>query len=279
MTLTVDAHHHFWHPARGDYGWMPEDDPVLSRLYGPQDLAPALHTTKIQKTILVQAAPTTHETEYLLGIADATPHVAGVVGWIDFEDPSQIKTLERLAKHPKFKGVRPMIQDLPDDEWMLRTDIQWAYKALIDLDLTFDALGFPRHIPHFLTLLNRYPNLRAVLDHCLKPQLRAHTPDSLLHWQRGMTELAKTNAYLKLSGLLTEADSPITATDLRPYTDHAIAAFGPDRVMWGSDWPVLRLRAEYADWHTLAQRLTDHLDAAAKTAIFGTTAATFYRLD
>ena len=266
-------------PARGDYGWMPDDDPILSRPYGPQDLAPALHTTGMQKTILVQAAPTTNETEYLLGIADATPHVAGVVGWIDFEDSTQRKTLERLARHPKFKGVRPMIQDLPDDRWMLRDDIQWAYKAIIDLDLTFDALGFPRHIPHFITLLDRYPDMRTVLDHCLKPQLRSHTPEALADWQMGMTELANTNAYLKLSGLLTEADTPITADDLRPYTDHAIAAFGPDRTMWGSDWPVLRLRTEYVDWHAMAHQLTDHLDAAAKTAIFGTTAATFYRLD
>lgn len=277
--VMVDAHHHFWNPARGDYGWMPPDDPVLSRSYGPADLAADLHATGVQQTILVQAAPTTEETEYLLGIADATPHVAGVVGWIDFEDSSQRKTLERLANHPKFKGVRPMIQDLPDNTWMLRDDIQWAYKAIVELDLTFDCLGFPCHIPHFLTLLQRYPDMRAVLDHCLKPQLRDQTPGSLRDWQDGMSALAGTGTFLKLSGLVTEADKTVETEALRPYTDHALAAFGPGRVMWGSDWPVVRLRAEYRDWHALAHRLTDHLDAAAKRAIFGDTARTFYRLE
>ncbi|MBP0482518.1 amidohydrolase family protein [Sagittula salina] len=275
--VTVDSHQHFWQPARGDYGWMPQDDPVLSRPYGPADLKEALNTCGIQQTVLVQAAPTVAETEYLLGIADATPHVAGVVGWIDFEQPSQRAILERLARHPKLLGVRPMIQDLPDDRWMLRDDVQWAYQALIDLDLTFDCLGFPRHIPHFATLLDRYPRLRAVLDHCMKPQLR--TPDSFDAWRDGMAELAQTQAFVKLSGLLTEADTAVDADTVRRYVDHVIAAFGPERVMWGSDWPVLRLRAAYADWHAMARAITDPLDAADKDAIFGETAKRFYRLD
>ena len=130
---SIDAHHHFWHPARGDYGWMPQDYPILSNTYGPAQLAAALKTTAVQRTVFVQAAPTVEESEYLLGIADATPQVAAVVGWINFEDASQLNTLTRLAAHPKFVGVRPMIQDLPDDNWMLRRDVQWAYEAIIDL--------------------------------------------------------------------------------------------------------------------------------------------------
>lgn len=275
--MIVDAHHHFWQPARGDYGWMPEDDPVLSRPYGPADLAEALRSTGVHKTILVQAAPTLEETEYLLGLADATPHVAGVVGWIDFEDPAARRHLDRLSRHPKFKGVRPMIQDLPDDDWMLRDDIQWAFDALIDLDLTFDALGFPRHMANFVTICDRYPDLRVVLDHCLKPQL--DQPDTHDAWRAGITRLAQTQAFLKLSGLVTESAHAPDAARLKPLTDHAISAFGPDRTMWGSDWPVLRLRAEYAAWHEMAHGLTDHLDASAKAAIFGATATTFYRLD
>ena len=160
--IRVDAHQHYWNPARGDYGWMPEDDPVLARPYGPGDLAPELGAHGIDRTILVQAAPTIEETEYLLGIADATPHVAAVVGWIDFENPDA-RHLQRLAKHPKFAGVRPMIQDIPDDGWMLREDVQWAFRALADLGLTFDALGFPRHLDPFLTILQRYPDLRSRL--------------------------------------------------------------------------------------------------------------------
>lgn len=275
----IDAHHHFWHPARGDYGWMPPDDPILTRPYHAADMAPGLKATGVTRTVLVQAAPTLEETEYLLGIADCTPHVAKVVGWIDFEDPTQITHLQRLARHPKFAGVRPMIQDLPDDAWMLRDEVQWAYRALIDLDLTFDCLGFPRHMPHFRTLLTRYPQMRAVIDHCLKPQLRSHSADSFRTWAAGITQLAnETSACIKLSGLVTEHDSRPDDTLLRPYTDHVLATFGPERTMWGSDWPVSRLRCDYADWHAQARRLTDHLPEPDKAKVFGGTAATFYRI-
>lgn len=278
MTL-IDAHHHFWHPARGDYGWMPPDDPVLSRPCGPADLAPALTATGVARTILVQAAPTTAETEYLLGIADATDHVAAVVGWIDFEDPGQIDTLRRLARHPKFVGVRPMIQDIADDGWMLREDVQWAYRAICDLDLTFDGLGFPRHMANFAALLKRYPDMRAVLDHCLKPQLRDPRREAFMFWADGMARLAdETGASCKLSGLVTEADSMPDDDLLRPYTDHVLRAFGAERVMWGSDWPVARLRCEYVDWHDMALRLTADLSDAGRAAVFGGTAAAFYRI-
>ncbi len=127
----IDAHQHFWAPARGDYGWMPKDDPVLSRTYGPADLAPHLARRGIGRTVLVQAAPSVAESEYLPGIADATPFVAGVVGWVDFDDPSDRATLPRLARHPAFKGVRPMIQDIDDDAWMLREAVQWGYRTVI----------------------------------------------------------------------------------------------------------------------------------------------------
>jgi len=173
--VSIDAHQHFWHPARADYGWMPDNDPVLSRPYSPDDLASGLDSTGVTQTVLVQAAPSVDETHYMLGIADATPHVAKVVGWINFEDASQIDTLRRLSKHPKFAGVRPMIQDIADDAWMLRDDVQWAYQAIIDLGLTFDCLGFPRHLDNFHTLLTRYSSMNAVIDHCMKPQFRDHS--------------------------------------------------------------------------------------------------------
>lgn len=275
----IDAHHHFWNPARGDYGWMPADDPVLSRAYGPADLARGLAATGVTRTVLVQAAPSTAETEYLLGIADATDHVAAVVGWIDFEDPRQIDTLRRLARHPKFVGVRPMIQDIADDGWMLRDDVQWAFRALCDLDLSFDALGFARHIAPFLTLLDRYPSMRTVLDHCLKPQLRDPRPETFTTWADGMARLAaRTDARCKLSGLVTEDDQMPDDACLRPYSDHVLAAFGADRVMWGSDWPVAGLRCAYGDWHETALRLTAHLSQAGRAAVFGGTAAAFYRI-
>jgi L-fuconolactonase len=276
--MRIDAHQHYWHPARGDYGWMPADDPVLSRPYGAADLAPALTAGGIDGTILVQAAPTVEETAYLLGIADAVPSVLGVVGWIDFERPDD-GTLARLAQHPKFVGVRPMIQDLPDDAWMLRAAHDWAFQAIIEQDLTFDLLGFPRHLPHALTLLRRWPGLRVVLDHAMKPQIRDADPRAFADWARGMEALAReTKAYCKFSALVTEADANWTIDTLQPYAQHLFAVFGPERLLWGSDWPVLRLRGEYADWLAAAEALTATLSAAARAAIFGGTARHAYRI-
>ena len=279
--MRVDSHQHFWQPARGDYGWMPLDDATLSRQYTPADLAPFLTAASIDRTVLVQAAPTVEETEYMLGIADATPSVAAVVGWIDFEDRSQLKQLERLSRHPKLVGVRPMIQDIPDVDWMLRPDVQWAYEALVDLDLTFDALGFSRHLANFLTIIRRYPKLRVVVDHCMKPQIRDHgtEKDELAFWSEGMKRIAgETGAFCKLSGIVTEAEPGWTVADLEPYARVVLDAFGADRVMWGSDWPVSRLRGEYGDWHGSAQKLCANRSESDRAAIFGGTATRFYRL-
>jgi L-fuconolactonase len=275
--MQIDAHQHFWHPGRGDYGWMPKDDPVLSRPYGPAELWPQLQAAGVEGTILVQAAPTVAETEYMLGIADATPWVLGVVGWVDFETPADLAQMKRLAGHPKFKGVRPMIQDIPDDGWMLREDVQWAFRALCDLGLRFDALGFPRHLGHFLTILKRYPTLPVVVDHCMKPQIRERSDAQFRLWADGMGRIAdETAAVVKFSALITEADTDWTVDDLRPYVDHVFAAFGPERVMWGSDWPVCRLRGEYADWRRAALSLTEGLDDVDRALIYGGTAAGFY---
>ncbi|MEM7718470.1 MAG: amidohydrolase family protein [Pseudomonadota bacterium] len=273
----IDAHQHYWHPARGDYGWMPKDNPVLNRPYGPANLAPQLAEAGIQRTVVVQAAPTLEETEYLLGIADATPTVAGVVGWIDFEDETQLSHLKRLSQHPKFKGIRPMIQDIPDTDWMLRDDIQWAYRTLSELGLVFDALGFPQHLENVLTLLRRYPDMVVVLDHCMKPRIAKGEFDA---WAEGMSALAaETRAYCKLSGLITEAGPDWSVSQLRPYTNHVLKHFGPDRVMWGSDWPVCRLQGEYGDWFQAASALTDHLSSDQRSRVFGGTAAEAYGLD
>ncbi len=274
--MRIDAHQHYWHPARGDYFWMSPDHPVLAKSYGPRDLEPMLARHGIDRTVLVQAADTVAETHYMLGVADSTDSVAGVVGWVDFERPEDRAELERLARHPKFLGVRPMIQDIADDDWMLRDDVQWGYRALIELDLTFDALGFPRHLDNFLALFTRYPEMRVVIDHCMKPQIRDRAFDD---WAPGMTRLAReTGAYVKLSGIVTEAADGWDADDLRPYADHVLQAFGPGRVMWGSDWPVCQLQASYDRWHEVAEALTEGLDSTDRARIFGGTAEAFYRL-
>ncbi|MEM8690959.1 MAG: amidohydrolase family protein [Pseudomonadota bacterium] len=279
--MRIDAHHHLWQPVRGDYDWMPKDIEVLNRPYAPRDLAPHLNGQRIDGTVLIQAAASVEETEYMLGLADATDSIKGVVGWINFEQPSHLHHLKRLAKHPKFKGVRPMIQDIPDVDWMLRDDVQWAYRALVDLDLTFDALGFPQHILNFLTLAERYPDLQLVYDHCMKPQIRDAMAgeDVFSEWAAGMSRLAgETEGCCKFSALLTEADIGWSIDDIRPFALHVLAAFGADRVMWGSDWPVCRVRAEYDVWFEVAEALTAHLSEEERADIFGGTAARFYRL-
>ncbi len=279
MSRMIDAHQHYWNPARADYDWMPKDDPILARTYGPADLAPQLARHGIAGTVLVQAAATVHESEYLLGIADATPNVLGVVGWVDFEKPSDRAELERLAQHPKFKSVRPMIQDFPDDDWMLRPDVQWGFEAVAELGIGFDALGFPRHLKNFLTILKRYPSMRVVVDHCMKPQIRDHSSESFRFWADGMARIAgETGAFCKFSALVTEANPDWTVADLRPYVAHVFEVFGPARIMWGSDWPVCRLRCEYARWREVAEELTAGLSEDERAQVFGGTAAEFYRL-
>jgi len=272
---SIDAHQHFWSLSRGDYFWMSPNQKAIYRDVLPSELKPIIDRHGIVGTVLVQAAPSIEETEYMLGIADATPWVKGVVGWIDFEQPSHLKHLERFARHPKFRGVRPMIQDIADVDWMLRSDIDWAYRTIVDLDLRFDALGFPRHLSNFLKLFHRHSDMKIVVDHCMKPQIRdrAFGP-----WAKGIAAIAaETGAYVKLSGLATEANSGWTIDDLRPYVKHVIDCFGPERVMWGSDWPVLDLNGNYDSWHETASALID--GDAAKNAIMGETARRFYRLD
>ncbi len=276
--VQIDAHQHYWDPSRGDYDWMPKDNPVLNRTYGPSDLASSLAAAGITHTVLVQAAATVAETAYMLAIADQTDHVAGVVGWVDFERPEDLAELKRLAKHPKFLGVRPMIQDIPDVDWMLRDDVQWGFKAVCDLGLSFDALGFPQHLVNFQALLARYPDMRVVVDHCMKPQIRDHSSVTFKHWADGMARLAETGAYCKFSGLVTEAEEDWSIDQLRPYAGHVLSVFGADRVMWGSDWPVVRLRAEYQDWRLAAMELTAELPPDEQARVFGGTAVEFYRL-
>jgi L-fuconolactonase len=271
--MIIDAHQHFWNPARGDYGWMSgEGVKPIRRVIMPKDLAPHLKAHGISKTVLVQAAPTVNETEFMLGIADATDFVAKVVGWVDFENRDDLKHLGRLKKHPKFVGVRPMIQDLADPEWMHRQDVQWAFAALIDLDLTFDALGFPVHLDAFRRLFDRYPTMRTVIDHCMKPVIREAQFEP---WATKMAAIAKhTPVFCKFSALATEAKPGWTVETLEPFGAQMIASFGAERVMWGSDWPVLELNGSYDSWFTTAQTI-----AGPNAQIFGKTAAAFYRIE
>ena len=280
----IDAHHHLWHPARGDYGWMPEGG-LLPRPHLPAELAPQLAACGVGRTVLVQAAPTLAETHYLLGLADATDWVAGVVGWVDFADTAHRAALDGLAAHPKLVGLRPMVQDIAEDGWVTGAALDWAFDAMTEAGLTFDALGLPRHARPFLDRLSRHPDLVAVLDHGLKPDLAG---GDLTVWHEDMRRLAEgTGAWVKLSGLATEAAPPAdparaTAADVAhataPAVERLLGLFGPARTIWGSDWPVCRLACDYRAWWDAARALTDHLAPAERAAIFGGNAATAYRL-
>jgi L-fuconolactonase len=273
--VIVDSHFHLWSPARGDYGWMESEGAApIRRDVAPRHYEPHRKTWGIDKAVIVQAAPTTNETDYMLGLADATDWIAKAVGWIDFEDVSHRRFIERWARHPKFAGVRPMIQDIPDKDWMHRADVQWAYSAIIDLDIAFDALGFPIHLDNFRKLFDRYPRMRTVIDHCMKPAIREGQFDD---WARKMEDIARTTpVFCKLSGIATEAKPGWTLATLEPYARHVVEVFGPERVMWGSDWPVLELNGSYGSWReTTLSILEGH---PGKAAILGGTAARFYRI-
>ena len=272
----IDAHQHFWDPARGDYGWLTADLPALFKPFGPDELAPHLTAHGITGTVLVQAAPSLAETDYLLEIASRTPFVKGVVGWVDFEQPGQRDALERLARNPLLKGLRPMIQDIADPDWMLRPTLDWAFKALIDHDLVFDALVLPKHLTNLHRLIDRYPDLRVVIDHGAKPQIRdgAFEP-----WATNIASLARdTGAFCKCSGLVTEARTDWSPAELTPYLDHILGSFGPERVIFGSDWPVLTLASDYQSWFDTVTQVIAHWTPDQQAAVLGGNACRFYRL-
>jgi L-fuconolactonase len=273
----IDAHQHFWTIARKDYGWLTPEDAVLYRDYGPADLAPHLQPAGITQTVVVQAAPTVDETRYLLALADETPWVAGVVGWVDLGAPDVAHTLDALASHRLFRGVRPMIQDIADDDWMLGDALTAGFQALVERDLGFDALVLPRHLPRLLRLLGRHPDLRVVVDHGAKPAIRDGAFDD---WAQDVARLAReTGACCKLSGLVAEADAGWQEADLRPYAEHLLACFGPERLLWGSDWPVVELAGGFERWRRASNGLLAGISEPERDAVLGGSATRFYRLD
>jgi L-fuconolactonase len=277
---TIDAHQHYWDPARGDYGWLTPELGALYRRFLPHDLAPLRAQCGVTRTVLVQAAPTLEETRYLLDLARNDDSIAAVVGWVPLDDPHVAELIAELAAEPKLRAVRPMLQDLPDDNWIATADIASGIESLIAHQLAFDALIFARHAPALETLLTRYPALRVVVDHGAKPPIRAGRAQGFEAWAAAIARLARfEQVCCKVSGLATEAAAGWRDDTLRPYIAHLLASFGAQRLMWGSDWPVLNLNGDYASWHASAQRLFAPLAAQERAAIFGGNAAAFYRLN
>ncbi|WP_407941832.1 amidohydrolase family protein [Methylobrevis albus] len=274
--MRIDAHQHYWAIARGDYGWMGPAVAPIVRDFGPADLAPHLAAGGIAATVLVQAADTVAETEYMLSLADAEPSIAAVVGWVDLEAADATETLARLARHPKLRGIRPMLQDIADTFWVLRPAVLETLALLQGLGLSFDALIQPRHLPVIAALADRLPGLAIVVDHGAKPFI---AKGELEPWAADIAALARrAHVCCKLSGLVTEAGDDWSAPRLASYVATLLAAFGPDRLMFGSDWPVVNLAGGYDAWLATAEALTAGLSETERAAVFGGTAARFYRI-
>ena len=275
--MRIDAHQHFWTLERGDYGWLTPDLKALYKDFTPSDLTPLLKENNINGTVLVQAAPTLAETHFMLDLAKQNDFIKGVVGWVDFESPNVDKTIAVLAAEPKLVGLRPMIQDIADSSWMLEEQLNRAFESIIEQNLVFDALTLPIHLPNLQELLRRYPDLTVVIDHGSKPVIREQ---QFSLWAADMAAIAlESKALVKLSGIVTEANTDWSTIELQPYVDHLLKSFGPSRIIWGSDWPVCTLASSYQDWCTATDELLSSLSSDERDAVLGGNAVRTYQLN
>jgi L-fuconolactonase len=273
----IDSHQHFWDPARGDYGWL-RPDSTLYRAYQPEDLLPILKANGVLGSILVQAAPSAPETDYLLDMARKYPWILGVVGWIDLAAKDAPQLIHERAGDPLFVGIRPMLQDMTERDWILSPYLRPAFEALQEAAVVFDALVQADQLPAIVTLADRYASLSIVLDHAGKPPFG--TPSALAGWRVQLRSLAeRANVSCKLSGLFTELGGASSDDGIDPCIDTLIDLFGPKKLLWGSDWPVSTTAIEYSEWlircrSRVEARIPDH-----HAAIFGGNARRLYRLD
>lgn len=279
MMVCVDAHQQYWDPTRGDYDWPAAGYRALNRVFGPAELAPLRSRTGVVRTIVVQAAQTVDETRYLLGLGGFEPSIAGVVGWISLSDSNTPDVIAELAGDPKLKGVRPTLPHDPvDDRWADDAALVSSIEALIEYDLSFDACMSMCRIPLIESLAKRFPRLRIAVDHGAMSAIRLGEA-GWRSWADGVARLARMpQLHCKLSGLLNDAEPGWDAQTLRPYVDHLLAVFGPERLMWGSDWPRLNVSGDYIQWHSVAKNLLATLTEGERSAVFAENAVAFYRL-
>ena len=264
----IDSHQHFWQVGRFDYPWMSGD---LCRDYLPADLAPILKQSQITQTVLVQASNSIAESDWLLELADTNDFIAGVVGWVD------LTNLNELSTHPKFKGVRHLVESEPNDDWLIQPSVLSGLQKLSAHGLSYDLLVHTRHLKHIPLVAETCPDLKLVIDHLAKPAIASN---EIKEWSRAFKPLARyPNIYCKLSGLVTEANwNSWRVDDLRPYVDCALEFFGPDRMMFGSDYPVCLLAATYDRVLDSFFEILKYLSDTDREKIFSTNAAKFYRL-
>src|SRR5260370_31929339 len=271
--MMIDAHHHLWKYSAAEYGWISPEMRMIKRDFLPQHLEDLMHYFGMEGTVAVQARQTLEETDWLLGLAAEHPLIRGVVGWVPLTDGAGVKKdLDKFAGNKRLRGVRHVIQDEADPRYILRKDFNEGVRELRAYGLRYDILIFERHLPAAIEFVDRHPNQTFILDHVAKPRIK----DKILApWDRNMRELAKRqNVYCKLSGMITEADPKHwTPEGLQPYIDVVLAAFGPRRIMYGSDWPVMLLAGGYVPWYATWPNAIHKLSKPKRARIMGRTTA------
>lgn len=277
MAEIIDAHHHLWRYSPRDYGWITPDMEVLQRNFLVADLESEMRTAGVEGSIAVQARQSLKETQWLLDLAERSTCILGVVGWIPLTASSLPAVLKKLEGRGQLKGVRHVIQDEPDDDFILRRDFNEGIATLLSMDLVYDILIHERHLPQTITFVKQHPSQMFVLDHLAKPRIR----DGVMEpWKENLKRLAENeNVFCKLSGMVTEADwAKWTLEGLRPYLDAALEAFGAERLMAGSDWPVCLLASTYKQWWSALHEWCSGLRQAQSEEILGGTARRVYKL-
>ena len=277
--MIIDSHQHFWNLERHSYPWLTSDYGPIQRTFEPVDLEPLLTECGVEATVVVQAMDSFEDTDAMLERADRNPWIRGVVGWVPLDRPSEAEAaLDRYARHPRFKGVRHLIHELPDPDWLLQDSVTDGLRLLAERGLSFDVVSvLPRHLEHVPVLCERVPELRIVIDHLSKPPIKERG------WQPWADLIAAAasspNVFAKVSGLNTAADwDSWSADDLSRYLEHALEHFGAQRLMFGSDWPVANLAGGYVKAVRETQRALNSIGAQDQPAIWADTANAFYRL-
>jgi L-fuconolactonase len=273
----IDSHHHLWKYSPADYPWISEDMKSIRQDFLIPELKQAMQIAKIDGVVTVQARQSLLETDWLLDLASQNDCIRAVVGWVPLTDPAVGSHLEKYWHYPKLKAVRHVLQDEPDDLFILREDFNRGVSQLEDVGFSYDILIFERHLPQTIEFVDRHPTQVFILDHIAKPKIKSQ---ALSPWRERMRELAqRENVYCKLSGIVTEADwNTWTENDLRPFIDAVLECFGPKRLMFGSDWPVSLLACTYEKWIEVVQRSTASLSSSERDRLLGGTAKEAYRL-
>lgn len=278
--MIVDAHQHFWDRslAQFDYSWQetPAHKPIC-RDFLPEHLLPLIQKNGIDKTIFVQTQHTIEENRWALNLAEQNEFIAGVVGWVDLTSDQCERQLLEFKNHPKFVGIRHITQDEPDDEFIIRDDVARGLSVLEEHGVPFDLLFYTQHLRHAVTVADRFPNLLLVIDHLSKPRIKAGELDG---WRKDLANAAtRKNVWCKISGMVTEADwEHWKPADLLPFVEEAIECFTPDRLMFGSDWPVCELAANYHEVYAATRECVQQLSDSEQAAVFGQNAIRFYGL-